>query len=121
MYISKIQIASYKSYHNAGEIQFSPGFNIVVGKNSAGKTALLEAIQLTFTPNSHRSLKTVPIEGSLPTLQSTVLLTFALTREELLRLLKNTHYHYATPAEYFTIPNFGRFTREPEPAKAFLK
>jgi recombinational DNA repair ATPase RecF len=44
MYISKFQVINYKSYRESGDVEFKPGFNILTGQNSAGKTALLEAL-----------------------------------------------------------------------------
>jgi len=49
MFISSFQINSYKSFRSSGEIRFTPGFNIVVGRNNAGKTALMEALSLQST------------------------------------------------------------------------
>lgn len=44
MYISKIQIQNYKSIKDL-TIQFDENFNILIGKNGVGKTAIFEAIQ----------------------------------------------------------------------------
>jgi AAA15 family ATPase/GTPase len=43
MYIESIAIKNYKSFLDFGPITFGPGFNVIVGSNNAGKTALLEA------------------------------------------------------------------------------
>ena len=55
MYISKFQILNFKSYRDSTEIEFKPGFNIITGKNNAGKTALLEALTLRFGANRSSS------------------------------------------------------------------
>ncbi len=62
MYIKKLQVFNYKSYSDSGsgEMEFSPGINIIVGKNNAGKTSLLEVLTLDFENEPHRSLKTLP-------------------------------------------------------------
>ena len=62
MYISKFQLNNYKSYLSSQEIKLAAGFNIIVGQNNAGKTALLEALRLNFHNISkpHRSLQTLP-------------------------------------------------------------
>jgi len=39
-------------------LEFQPGINIIVGANNSGKTALLEALSLSFKDIPHRSLKT---------------------------------------------------------------
>lgn len=58
MYISSVKIGNYKSFDESPVIRLAPGFNIVAGQNSAGKTALLEALAFDFHPKPHRSLKT---------------------------------------------------------------
>ncbi|MEA5554664.1 AAA family ATPase [Anabaena cylindrica UHCC 0172] len=62
MYIKKLQVFNYKSYSDSGsgEMEFSPGINIIVGKNNAGKTSLLEVLTLDFENQRHRSLKKLP-------------------------------------------------------------
>jgi recombinational DNA repair ATPase RecF len=64
MHISKFQIANYKSFQESGEIVLKPGFNVLTGQNSAGKTALLEALTLQFTPTPHISDRTLPFRGA---------------------------------------------------------
>lgn len=66
MYISKVQIGNYKSNYESPVLELKPGFNIIVGKNNVGKTALLEALSLKIKPNAHRSPKTVPSATSTP-------------------------------------------------------
>lgn len=57
MRITGLRIVNYKSFDDSGWIKFSEGFNVVVGKNSSGKTALLEAFRVTRTPHRpHRFL-----------------------------------------------------------------
>jgi predicted ATP-dependent endonuclease of OLD family len=46
MHISKIRIKNYKSFVDSGGTHFSPGVNVIIGPNSAGKTALLQAVSL---------------------------------------------------------------------------
>lgn len=48
MYISKVKIHNFKCYRDF-EISLSEGLNIVVGDNEAGKTTILEAINLALT------------------------------------------------------------------------
>lgn len=58
MYISRLQLLNYKSFRDSGVLEFQPGINIIVGANNSGKTALLEALSLSFKDIPHRSLKT---------------------------------------------------------------
>ena len=48
MYLKNILIKNYKSIQNA-QIDFEPGLNIIIGKNGAGKSNLLEYIQQYVT------------------------------------------------------------------------
>jgi len=59
MYLSKIRVQNYKSFRDSGEIQFKSGINIIVGQNNAGKTALLEVLELNFGNNPHKSEKSL--------------------------------------------------------------
>jgi hypothetical protein len=88
MHINKFQIGNYKSYRDSGEIEFKPGFNILTGQNSAGKTALLEALTLQFPPTPHISDRTVPFRGALPDSTSSVRMTFTVSGREFLDLFR---------------------------------
>ncbi len=58
MYISKIRVKDYKSFRDSGDIEFKSGINIIVGQNNAGKTSLLEALEIKIVDIPHRSVKT---------------------------------------------------------------
>src|SRR5829696_4121152 len=58
MHIATLQVNNYKSFSSSEEIRFEPGFNVIVGQNNVGKTALVEALSLQFRDKPHRSLKT---------------------------------------------------------------
>ena len=51
MHIKKLRIQNYKSFRDSGFMEFGPGFNVIVGQNNSGKTALLEALMLHNTPS----------------------------------------------------------------------
>jgi AAA15 family ATPase/GTPase len=78
MYISKLQIKDFKSFFSSEELNFTPGFNLLVGKNNAGKTALVEALSLQFSNKPHRSTTTIPVEGMQRPGPSTVTIDFKL-------------------------------------------
>ncbi|MBD2694504.1 AAA family ATPase [Anabaena catenula] len=84
MYIKKLQVFNYKSYSNSGsgEMEFSPGINIIVGKNNAGKTSLLEVLTLDFENQPHRSLKTLPNKTSTIEKKSRIEITLHLGKGE---------------------------------------
>src|SRR5258708_2386108 len=89
MYISKFQVLNFKSYRDSTEVEFKPGFNIVTGQNSAGKTALLEALTLRFAANPNRSLSTVPVAGIPPAGDTTVIMNLVIDGDELLTSLQS--------------------------------
>ena len=87
MLIKSCQISNYKSFRASEEFKFTPGFNVVVGQNSAGKTALIEALSLQFGDKPHRSPKTVERRGSPNDGASKVGLTFQITNDEFVSIL----------------------------------
>src|SRR5690349_16419259 len=57
MWISEFSLTNYKSFRETGSLTLKPGFNIVVGPNNAGKTALLEGITMRYSAIPHRSTR----------------------------------------------------------------
>ncbi len=53
MYISKIEISNFRNF-KSNTINFYPGMNVIIGHNNAGKTNLLNALQLVFNRRSNR-------------------------------------------------------------------
>lgn len=103
MYISKFHVSNYKSYRDSNEVELKPGFNIVTGQNSAGKTALLEALTLDIVSNPHRSLLTSPSLGTALDSTTVVEVTFVISGMELLRLLRQ----FREQALVFPAPTIG--------------
>jgi hypothetical protein len=82
MLINEFQIFNYKSYRETPPIQLSAGFNVFIGKNNSGKTALLEALSLsTLVDRPHRH-SGIPRGQPVPP-KSRVELTAALTPGDL--------------------------------------
>src|SRR5205809_4825900 len=96
MYIASFKIENYKSFYSTPEIPLTPGFNVIVGQNNVGKTALVEALRLTFVQNQHRSLQTVPGRNTPVTGASMVTVSLQLSRDEVL--------HYLTRQGTFYVP-----------------
>lgn len=82
-------VANYKSFHRPTEISFAPGFNILVGRNNAGKTALLEALSLRFANKPHRSLASAPRPSDALPPASEVSTTFSVPGRELTEILQS--------------------------------
>lgn len=56
MIIESIELQNYRNYENL-HMEFSPGTNILYGKNAQGKTNILEAVYVCSTTKSHRGSK----------------------------------------------------------------
>jgi len=109
MKITKLQVRNFKSFRDSGEIEFKAGFNVITGQNSAGKTALLQAMALRFAPSPHRSLQTVPAPGADHSQDSSVRITFSLERGELFHLMGASQYIIPSPRAGFMIPGNGPY------------
>jgi len=87
MQITKFQLSNYKSFNEPVRLEFSNGINVITGQNSAGKTALLEALSLRFSAIAHRSLKTVPTRDSTPNRTTKIEASFQLSRAEVAEVI----------------------------------
>ena len=61
MYVAEVKLTGFRSYREAG-VAFTPGLNIIVGENAAGKTNLLEGAYYAvrgFSPRTRREDKLV--------------------------------------------------------------
>lgn len=93
MQISTCQINNYKSFKASDELKFTPGFNVIVGRNNVGKSALIEALSARLSSIPHRSLDTVKKADSPINQQSTATLTFIVEPEECVSILaKEGHF-----------------------------
>ena len=60
MYLKQLTVSNYKSFFEAQVFNFEPGFNVLLGANSSGKTSVLEAIAFHETGAfPHRSVLNV--------------------------------------------------------------
>ncbi len=121
MYIAKVQIKNYKSFLSSQEFHLTPGFNVVVGQNNAGKTALVEALGLHFDNKIHMSMKTVPSPGVHlhDPVTSSVQIAFQLAEREAEQLLINAMGSFYLPLKEGTDPateatKFQALLRQPE-------
>src|SRR6266568_3777101 len=121
MKITKFQVLNFKSFRDSNEIEFKPGFNVITGQNSAGKTALLEAMTLQFTANPHRSLRTIPAPGGIPAQECVTHVTFSITRDEIFGFLDRQAHRLPQPPIGFPIPGNSPYQVRADEASAFLK
>lgn len=97
MKIRTLEIINYKGFKNSPTIHFGSGFNIVVGQNNAGKTALLEAFRFRGTDSRpYRGLSTNP---SITGTSSSFLAEISLSGEELQEALIRTGGQFYIPIE----------------------
>jgi len=101
MRIVEFSLENYKSYRKVGPLRLERGFNVVVGPNNAGKTALLEALTLQMAAHPHRSLATLP-RASMPIDQvSRTSFTLAVTGQEVRDVLLNhTQFYVPVPSNH---------------------
>jgi len=91
MYIQSVAITNYKSIHERQTLNLEPGFNLLVGTNNAGKTTVLDVIDLDFSLNEpHRSQRTIPQFGGNPSQLSEFEVTLVTNFNELFRLVGTT-------------------------------
>lgn len=58
--IKRIRIQNYKGFLDSGDVHLGDGFNFVVGRNDAGKSAFLESLTLRAESKPHRTSATLP-------------------------------------------------------------
>jgi predicted ATPase len=89
MYISQFTVTNYKSFDKSASLKLGPGFNIIVGANDTGKSALLEALSLQLEDKPHRSLLTAPNRQQNKQEASKIEISVTWGREELTFILEN--------------------------------
>ncbi|HNW02815.1 MAG TPA: AAA family ATPase [Burkholderiaceae bacterium] len=88
MYLKQLKIANFKSFFEPTEFCFEPGFNVLLGANSSGKTSVLEAINIReFQNTPHRSIVNVPEIDTVLVDASAAELRFAGRFDEICRQL----------------------------------
>lgn len=98
MYIRSLRIKNHKSFLDSGEINLAPGFNVVIGKNDSGKSALIESINHATALRPHRSHLTAPYLGATPPETSEVEIVFSLSGQDIRRSLGHQKsIHLVTP------------------------
>lgn len=65
MYIENVRVRNFRCFSEK-KVNFSPGVNLLIGKNGRGKTSLIEAIYLLLTGSSFRSSETLPLIRQVP-------------------------------------------------------
>ncbi len=100
MLVTKFRVTNYKSFRDSGYVCLGAGFNVIVGRNNVGKTALVEALSLRSADKPHRSPETVPNPSAAFDPISRVEAWFEISRAELVGLMGST-------APIFYVPLWG--------------
>ena len=59
MHVLSVQLEGFRSFKCSAEVAFTPGLNVIVGQNGAGKSNLLEALA-SFLPLGDLAGETIP-------------------------------------------------------------
>lgn len=91
--IISFKIENYKSFRETEIIRLTDGFNVLIGKNNVGKTALLEALGLKFPNKPHRGIHQQRDEPINPT--SCIDISFSISGSELkTALFTQSQFHF---------------------------
>ena len=55
MRLKKLRIRGFQSFSDSGDIAFEDGFNLIIGQNNSGKSALLRALLPALADDRHRT------------------------------------------------------------------
>ena len=64
MYIDALRVRNHRSFHSETSLEFSPGFNIVLGANNSGKSTVVQALSPWISPVPHQSHLAPPLGTS---------------------------------------------------------
>ena len=92
MFVRDIAITNFKSFNERQHLLFEPGFNIILGGNNAGKSTVLEVLDLNQLNEPHRSTTTVPNFGDTPRGESLLEVGLTTSTLELGRLFKEQNF-----------------------------
>jgi len=104
MHIKNIKINNYKCFLDSGKIEMDPYFNILVGKNDAGKTSLIEALSANTPNKPHLSPNSIESSAHLPNPDSTIEIIYSLTTKDIELLLMRKPEFYIP----YIGPNHGK-------------
>ena len=75
LWISKLQVINVKSFADSGLLQLSKGINVIVGKNNAGKSTLLQCVLTVQSTNQSHPFNQAKEARRIGTSESTIRIT----------------------------------------------
>lgn len=99
MKLISFQFRNHKSFADSGKLRFSSGFNVIVGQNNSGKSALLQGISLRFGDIPHLSLNSKRTTSTPVKPQSKAELVVGCSGEELRNILLNRGAQFRIPVQ----------------------
>lgn len=103
MEISFARVWNNKGFLDSGELYFGSGFNLLVGKNGAGKTVLLNALGQRSQGDPHRSIASIPEVDGIPNQTTRIEVHHKISGTELKSLwlaMNARHLMIPTPRGY---------------------
>lgn len=107
MHVESIQLENYKTFFEEQRLTLEHGFNLLVGANNAGKTSILEALDLDPSlSHTHRSIRSAPNYGDLVRKEPRVRVAIRTDARELASIADGTLH----------LPLREEFVNQPRPA-----
>ncbi|MGC2945498.1 ATP-dependent nuclease [Burkholderia ambifaria] len=111
MFISGVTIENFRSFPGKVEVNFSPGMNLILGENNAGKSAILEAFSVNEVPyNPHLSAETKPFEDVAIDSVVRVGFRFTVKKDDLFRFL-GKYFLFPIPESFTLVQDFSAYLR----------
>jgi predicted ATPase len=84
VWIEEARIENYKCFHEPQTLRLERGFNVVIGRNNSGKSALLEALHFRGAGAPHRSKHSVHSVDGVHNQTTEIQMRIGITRAEAL-------------------------------------
>lgn len=98
-YLSRLKLTNHKCFYEPTAFDFGPGFNILIGESSSGKSVVLEALDHSTTVHPHRSHGTLSSLQGAPFEHSTIELHYQTIASEVAQLANQPHLFLGATAE----------------------
>ena len=88
MHLHQLNLENYKCFYDKVSLNFEPGFNILLGANSSGKTTVLDALDTSIPRIPHRSTLNSSSEGNYGNQEVRIDVGISLKFEEIQNIFK---------------------------------